>query len=147
MVRLIDEILSKPIGSYPDVLEAWLSANLPTRNRREGQSPAGRPTRTARQANYCQRYTESSLRADAFKKAQDLYKKDNNMLADIIFSGSNILEPSTWPSIQDTEQYFAETLSMSSIDNAPVLDPKTAEHTPQPITPEEDEKAKARWKK
>lgn len=70
------------------------------------------------------------------------------MLADIIFSGRNILEPSSWPSIQDTEQYFAETFeSISSVDNAPILDPQTSEHTSQPITPEEVGKANTSWKK
>lgn len=111
IASLIDEIISHShsLDAYPDILEAWLSTNLPARIRGEGQRPTERPTRPTRQTNYAQRHTGSSLRADAFKKAQDLYRKDKNLLADIIFSGKNILESSSYPTLQDTERYFMET--------------------------------------
>lgn len=138
----IDGLLGRPKEEYAEVLESWLATNFASPRGRNGHPSTTRREATYRHPNYGQRYTGSSIRA------QDLYKKDRNKLADLIFAGRNILEPATWPPTYETEQYFAITFELpSGEDDAPIMDPKTGEHDPLPISAEEVAKAKVRWKR
>lgn len=125
-----------------------MSARFPPPNRNNRSPLTAQPTKRAVPRHYGQQYTGSSTRADAFKKCQDLFRNDKNLLADLILSGKNVLEPISWPSIQRTGEYFAKTFEQpSAVANANITDAKTVRIIPpQPITPKEVNKAKIGWK-
>lgn len=144
MIPLITDLISSQNETYSNILEEWLSNILqPPRQRHRQQRP---PSQAPHQRNYGGRHAGTGIRADAYKKAQDLFRKDKKLLADLIFSGKSIVEPPSWPTVRATEEYFASAFeTQSPPDDAPVINERNTIDASRPISPDEVANAKLGW--
>lgn len=101
--------LVKDPASLTNSIDGWLLKHrCPKAGNHKRGNPKHQPESTLRRPprNYNQGYTESGLRASAFKKVQDLFSKNRTGLVDSIISGKPIICPEEFPSIAGVKELY-----------------------------------------
>lgn len=120
---------------------SWIDTLFKRRPNRTN-NPNPRPQRP-----YNDRPKSKGVRAQRFKKAQDLYSKSRKGLADSIFEGRPLLGNDSVPALADIESLYHDIFETPSFpDNEEIYDSVDREISCQPITVEDIERAKNGWK-
>lgn len=160
-IELAKYALYKPTIHFQTKLTEWLEAkfkqkkgnnNTPNNNNSNVQDNPNRARangsqKTKSTKHYAQQYTGRGLRAQNYKKAQDLYASNRATLATDILSGKPLDASEASPSVESVEAHFASILENPSLaDNEEISDFKDpANNTDGVITEEEILEAKNGW--
>lgn len=153
LVLLVKAALAEPIQVLKPIIEEWIGKNLNSVRYKKGvKSRSTNSNVQPSQAqggsrNYAQTFTGRGLRAQNFKKAQDLFGSNRSSLASIILAGKSLDAPEELPELHHVEEFYGSILeSPSSDDNEVIKDRKVANGgTEDPITESEIDDIKTGW--
>lgn len=146
--------MTEPIHVLKPLLEDWIVKNFKTvkRNTKGGKSSGTnnyvQPSQNQRgNRNYAQAFTGRGLRAQNFKKAQDLFNTNRTSLATTILAGKSLDTPEELPEMQRVEEFYGGILESPSLEDTEAIKDRKVSNgdTEYPIKMREVDDSKNGW--